>query len=118
MLKGLLKCKCPSCNKGDMFPYSAYNLAKMAKMNTNCLECGQTFNPEPSFYVGAMYVSYAFSVTFILSVYIINILLGRIFTTLEVFLFAVIVVVSFAPMSYRLSRSIWARVFIRRKDSS
>ena len=84
-------------------------------MNANCPNCGQTFNPEPSIYVGAMYVSYAFSVAFILSVYIANIVLERPFSTIQVFLFAVIIVVVFAPMSYRLSRSIWARVFIRRK---
>ena len=31
-------------------------------MNDTCPECGQRFDIEPGFYIGAMYVSYAFSV--------------------------------------------------------
>ena len=118
MIESVLKSKCPSCRKGAMFPYKTYNLRRMGLMHSNCQECGQNFMPEPSFYVGAMYVSYAFSVAILMTLYVGNKILGGPFTTMQVFGVAVVVVVVFAPLSYRLSRSIWAHLFIKHKKST
>lgn len=58
----VLACKCPRCREGDMFQYSAFRPTKFDKTNEKCPVCGLKFEIEPSFFTGAMYVSYAFSV--------------------------------------------------------
>ena len=58
----LLDLRCPRCHQGRLFSYPAYSLTKYAVMPESCPVCGQTYEPEPGFYWGAMFVSYAFSV--------------------------------------------------------
>jgi uncharacterized protein (DUF983 family) len=56
-----LQQRCPRCHQGRLFTYSAFNLTKFADMPTACPVCGQAYEPEPGFYWGAMYISFAFS---------------------------------------------------------
>ncbi len=86
-----------------MFKYPLRRIFKFAEMNDHCLHCGATFNPEPGFYYGAMFVSYAFTVAIVVTVglalyfisdppdivYVIGITLGAILCT---------------PFSFRYSR--------------
>jgi uncharacterized protein (DUF983 family) len=58
----LLRLKCPHCHEGPLFTHSAFNLTKFAQMPAHCPVCGQAYEPEPGFYWGAMFVSYAFTV--------------------------------------------------------
>lgn len=95
--------KCPRCRKGDLFKTSLWDLSGFWKMNSHCTNCGISFEPEPGFYYGAMFVSYAINVAifitigvslYVLSnptdwVYITSIIGGAIF---------------FAPFSFRYSR--------------
>jgi hypothetical protein len=61
--KALRTMKCPKCHSGNMFSSSnTYNLRKIHEMPEHCQECGQSFNPEPGFYTGAMYVNYGLTV--------------------------------------------------------
>jgi uncharacterized protein (DUF983 family) len=57
----LLSLRCPRCHEGKIFSSSTYSF-KFADMPTDCPVCGQPTEPEPGFYYGAMFVSYAFSV--------------------------------------------------------
>lgn len=63
----LLK-KCPKCRKGDVFKYSIWNPFKVTLMYKQCPNCHVTYEQEPGFFIGAMYVSYVFSVALILMV--------------------------------------------------
>jgi uncharacterized protein (DUF983 family) len=58
----LLALRCPRCHEGKLFSVPAYTLTKFADMPEACPVCGQAYEPEPGFYYGAMFVSYAFSV--------------------------------------------------------
>ena len=116
LLHRIIFSKCPNCGDGDMFPYGIYKIQKMGKMNSNCSKCNQTFNPEPVFYTGAMYVSYAFSVGIMFSFYFGNLILGSPLSVNEIMLLITMVIIVFAPVSYRWSRSIWAQLFIPTKD--
>jgi len=58
----LLDLRCPRCHQGRLFSHPAYHLTKFAHMPESCPVCQQAFEPEPGFYFGAMFVSYAFSV--------------------------------------------------------
>ncbi|WP_045689131.1 MULTISPECIES: DUF983 domain-containing protein [Hymenobacter] len=58
----LLDLRCPRCHEGHLFSYPAYRLTKYAIMPERCPVCQVAYEPEPGFYWGAMFVSYAFSV--------------------------------------------------------
>jgi uncharacterized protein (DUF983 family) len=58
----MLALRCPRCHQGPLFSYPAYRLTKFSVMPEGCPVCGQSYEPEPGFYWGAMFVSYAFSV--------------------------------------------------------
>lgn len=59
--KGLaiLKAKCPQCQSGKMYKTSAFKLNSFTQMFDTCQVCGLTFEVEPGFFWGAMYISYA-----------------------------------------------------------
>lgn len=45
-----------------MFPVAPFSYRKLSDINSCCTVCDASFVPEPGFYDGAMYLSYAFSV--------------------------------------------------------
>lgn len=58
---------CPQCRKGKLFSVSMFSYRKLSDINKSCKVCGANFNPEPDFYYGAMYISYAFSVALVIT---------------------------------------------------
>ena len=62
--------KCPRCSKGDIFKFPLTKFSKFAAMNSHCAMCGATFEPEPGFYYGSMFVSYAFNVVIMVLVWV------------------------------------------------
>ena len=55
--------KCPRCQEGNFFENNnPYNLKKVMKMNEHCPICDLKYQIEPSFFYGAMYVSYGLTV--------------------------------------------------------
>jgi len=80
-------------------------------MYTQCQECHQTFEPEPGFYYGAMFVSYIFSAIITL---VTGFILYSFFNdpSIIVYIGAVaIVVIILSPLMYRYSRSIFLHIF-------
>ncbi|MBK9636286.1 MAG: DUF983 domain-containing protein [Bacteroidetes bacterium] len=47
-----------------------YHLKTMSKMHSHCPNCGLNFEPEPGYYYGAMYVSYAFTIAVSVAVFL------------------------------------------------
>lgn len=60
-LPSFLKGKCPRCRKGDVFTYPLVSFHRFSVTNTHCSNCNLKYEPEPGFYWGAMYISFAFS---------------------------------------------------------
>lgn len=76
--KAMLGAKCPKCRKGNLFPVSIFSFKALTSINTSCPHCGEDLMPEPDFYYGAMYISYALSVGLFLTVIVaINLLFGE-----------------------------------------
>ncbi len=95
--------KCPQCRQGDIFKYRVSNLAKFSQMNDRCLKCGVSFMPEPGFYFGALYVSYAFTIIFFIGLWLFMYLL---FDPPD-WVYGVAIVLAcvlFIPFSFRYSR--------------
>ncbi len=112
---------CPRCHQEHM--YTSKNLyapSNTLKMNEQCSNCGLKYNFEPSFFYGAMYVSYAVGVAFAVAAFIISyVFIGA---TLKTSFFAIVgTLIAFMPVIMRLSRNIWINFFIkyepRKKDS-
>lgn len=64
----ILNAKCPRCRKGNIFPTSLYSFRKLTDVHQRCPECNAVLTPEPDFFYGAMYISYAFSVALVIGV--------------------------------------------------
>ncbi|KAB2813675.1 DUF983 domain-containing protein [Phaeocystidibacter luteus] len=112
---GILKNKCPRCHEGDVFPNkNPYQLSKLTKVNDHCDVCGQSFEPEPNFYYGAMYVSYGFNV----ALFVASFVIGKYILGLEtagVIALLVGVVLILTPYIFRLSRITWLHINVKYK---
>lgn len=81
-------------------------------MPAQCSCCGQHFELEPSFYSGAMYVSYALQVALFTTVYVaLRVLFNP---EAEVYIYTVIIAsVLLLPVTLRFSRAIYLNFFVR-----
>ncbi|GAB3253002.1 DUF983 domain-containing protein [Larkinella harenae] len=52
--------KCPRCHQGDFFVTKSAYSRRFDEMHEKCPHCGEVLIPEPGFYWGSMFVSYAF----------------------------------------------------------
>lgn len=108
-LYSILFHKCPQCHEGDLFEGKAYGKNFM-KMPETCPHCGLYYKPEPSFFSGAMYVSYALQVALFTSVYVaLRVLFDP---PMEVYMISTILAaVAVFPVTLRLSRAIYMNFF-------
>lgn len=102
-LRAIWQGKCPRCRQGNMFKFPLTRITKFSEMNEHCPHCDAPLIPEPGFYFGAMFVSYAFNVAIMVAVFL------ALYATLDppTWLYGVcLVVVSllFLPISFRYSR--------------
>ncbi|HEX8503935.1 MAG TPA: DUF983 domain-containing protein [Hymenobacter sp.] len=107
----MLGLRCPRCHQGKLYSYSALNVTKFARMPAQCDVCGQSFEPEPGFYFGSMYVTFAFNVA---TMAVVGVLLYNFFGNPDtwVYVLAVTVVALLtAPLVLRYSRAIWLYSF-------
>ena len=111
-LNSILTGTCPRCQEESMYvDKNAYNLPKIYTMHENCSHCGLHYQIEPSFFYGAMYVSYGLTVmigiaAFIISKVLIGLELNQSFITIIVSL------VVLMPITARLARNIYINMFV------
>jgi uncharacterized protein (DUF983 family) len=86
-------------------------MGSLFKMQERCSHCNTKYKIEPSFFYGAMYVSYAVGIAFAMAAFIISFLLLKA-SILITFISIVITMVAFLPVIIRLSRNIWINIFI------
>ncbi|WP_225307093.1 DUF983 domain-containing protein [Adhaeribacter soli] len=105
--------KCPRCNEGDLFPPGTfYSPSRFSEMYSACPCCGQTYEPEPGFYYGAMYVSFAISTAIFLGVLFVLYFLVDEITFTMVLTSILVIVIGLLPVTFRLSRSMWLNIFV------
>jgi uncharacterized protein (DUF983 family) len=107
--------KCPRCQEGDFFVSGkAYDLRQFSKMNEFCSKCGLSFEQEPGYYYGAMYVSYAINVAIMVSVWVAYLVFfGNSLSIWWMVLASIIIGIGMAPLTFRLARLTWINFFIK-----
>ncbi|MDP5077020.1 MAG: DUF983 domain-containing protein [Nonlabens sp.] len=103
---------CPVCQSESMYVSSnLYNPSETQKMHERCSNCGTKYKIEPSFFYGAMYVSYGLGVAMGIATYIIAAFLFNL-DRLTIFFLIMGVIVFSLPVVIRLSRNIWINMFM------
>lgn len=107
--------KCPRCQEGDFFEgRQAFNLKTFDRMHKKCPVCGQDYEPEPGFYFGAMYVSYALYVAFTISTFVLLVVLLDV-DVMNFLYFLLPCIVLLTPYFFRVARRTWINFFVSYK---
>jgi uncharacterized protein (DUF983 family) len=111
-LYSILTGSCPKCHEESMYlDPNPYHLGSLFKMHERCSHCQTKYKIEPSFFYGAMYVSYAVGIAFAVAAFVISFLLFK--TSLPTTFIAIVgTLVVFLPVIVRLSRNIWINIFV------
>ncbi len=111
-LNSILTGSCPRCHEESMYKgKNPYNPLETIKLNQKCSHCDLHYMIEPSFFYGAMYVSYGLGVGLGVVAFIVSYFVFK--TTLKIsFLSISISLIVFMPLIMRLSRNIWINIFV------
>ena len=115
-LYSILKGKCPHCHVGDFFLTHPYKLKTMGDIYDKCPACEETYNPEPGFYFGALYVSYALGCAFLITILVALKILDVEVSLLQKCIGISIPWLLLTPKMHALSKIIWANFFMKYKN--
>ncbi|MGY3793888.1 DUF983 domain-containing protein [Aquimarina sp. 433] len=103
---------CPVCQNESMYKeQNPYKLGRIFQMHERCSHCNTKYKIEPSFFYGAMYVSYGVGIAFAVAAFVIGNLILK-FNLLQSFFIIVGTLIVFFPVILRLSRNIWINLFM------
>ncbi len=107
----MLSGSCPVCQEESMYREpNPYKINRLFDMHERCSNCKTRYKMEPSFFFGAMYVSYAVGIAFAVAAFVIsNFLLNL--SLLNTFIVIVVTLLVLLPVIIRLSRNIWVNFF-------
>ncbi|KRD59707.1 MULTISPECIES: DUF983 domain-containing protein [unclassified Flavobacterium] len=111
-LNSILTGSCPKCQKESMYEdKNPLHLTKVLKMNEKCSHCGFKYQIEPSFFYGAMYVSYGLNVAVGIAAFIVSfVFFGA--TIEQSFVSIILTLVVLFPFVLRLSRNLYINMFV------
>ncbi|OHT43343.1 DUF983 domain-containing protein [Flavobacterium tructae] len=111
-INSILTGSCPRCHKESMYSdRNPLHLTKVLKMNENCSHCGLKYQIEPSFFYGAMYVSYGLNVAVGIAAFIVSFVFFKT-SVEESFLIIVATLILLFPFVLRLSRNLYINMFV------
>ena len=103
---------CPKCHEENMYlDANPFNIMKIYAMHEKCSHCKLVFQIEPSFFFGAMFVSYGLGVligiiTFLISFFVFHADLKTSFIAI------VVALILCNTLIMRWSRNIWINIFV------
>ncbi|MCF6214126.1 MAG: DUF983 domain-containing protein [Flavobacteriaceae bacterium] len=110
-LYGIFKNKCPQCHNGDFFIESnMFTFKNVLKIHERCSNCHLKYMIEPSFFYGAMYITYALTIAVAFVISLMGYLMGLSFIGVLIFISIILTILS--PLSLRLSRLIYINIFV------
>lgn len=111
-IKSVLTNTCPNCHEGKVFKFNTiFNLRKFDKMHENCSECGHKYERETAFFIGAMYASYGITVALSVATFVLTYIIYQETPYWVYMINILIVLLVFAPLSFRLGRLVWINLF-------
>ena len=111
-LNSILTGSCPKCQEESMYEdKNPYHLSKLYTMHENCSHCGLQYQIEPSFFYGAMYVSYSLGVALAVAAFIVSFVFFS-SSMMTGFIAIVVTLIVLMPVIMRLARNIWINMFI------
>lgn len=111
-LNSILTGSCPKCQEENMYVVkNPYKLKTLYKMHKECSHCHTHYEIEPSFFYGAMYVSYGLSIAIGVAFFVIAYFLFGASAKVSMVVLSV-GIVSLMPVIARLSRNIYINMFI------
>jgi uncharacterized protein (DUF983 family) len=111
-LYSILTGTCPKCQNESMYlDKNPFHLSQILKMNENCSHCGLKYQIEPSFFYGAMYVSYGLNVAIGIAVFILSFVLFK--TDIKTaFISILVALIASFPFVLRWARNIYINMFV------
>jgi uncharacterized protein (DUF983 family) len=111
-LNSILTGSCPRCQNESMYlDKNPLHFSKILKMHEKCSHCDLTYQIEPSFFYGAMYVSYALNVALSVAAFVISYLF--IHSSLKTsFIIIIVSNIVLFPFVLRWSRNIYINLFV------
>ncbi len=111
-LYSILTGTCPKCQKESMYLDSnPLHIGNVLKMNEKCSHCGLKYQIEPSFFYGAMYVSYGLNVAVGIAAFIVSYVIFN--SSLKVAFISIIAsIILLFPFILRWSRNIYINMFV------
>lgn len=111
-LYSIIKGKCPKCHEGNFFKFGfTINPSKTTQLHERCAKCNLKYMLEPSFFFGAMYITYGITVAIAIAVFLLTkVLIGL--NLVQAFISVFIVLLILAPFNLRLARIIWINMFV------
>lgn len=109
---------CPVCQEESMYKEkNPYKLHRIFEMHERCSNCGTKYKIEPSFFFGAMYVSYGLGVAVSIAAFLITYFVfdGGMLAT---FIVITITLIILMPLLIRISRNIWINLFLKYKKQA
>ena len=111
-LYGILSGNCPKCQEESMYVNkNPYNLSEVLSMHDRCSHCDTKYKIEPSFFYGAMYVSYAVGIAFAVAAFVISFFVFNAGVNM-IFISIIGTLIVFFPIILRISRNIWINLFM------
>ena len=111
-LYSILTGTCPKCMNESMYvDKNPLHLGSVLKMNEHCSHCGLKYQIEPSFFYGAMYVSYGLNV----AIGVVAFIISYVFLNLNIesaFIAIIAAIILLYPLVLRWSRNIYINIFI------
>jgi len=111
-LNSILTGTCPKCQNESMYlDENPLHLKNILKMHDRCSHCHLKYQIEPSFFYGAMYVSYGLNVAIGIAAFIISFVFFG--SSLKVAFISIIAsLIILFPFVLRWSRNIYINMFV------
>jgi len=110
VITDILTEKCPNCGQGQVFEKSKHAF-EMPVMKSKCQHCGYTFDREPGYFLGALYVSYGLAVAQAIITFLICYFFFPTMETVWIPIWILLVLCLLAKKNFKLARVIYIHIF-------
>ena len=111
-LNSILTGSCPRCQNESMYlDKNPLHFSKLIKMHEKCSHCSLRYEIEPSFFYGAMYISYGLNVALSIATFVVSYLILE--SSIKTAFIAIVVAnILLFPFVLRWSRNIYINMFV------